>query len=120
MKENVVTNWILVNYTATSLYRVIADGNYRETNAGRAEWISLLNDAKLQPNCNKEGFNVKLSHHNLNLRIGIAGNDENDCKTCDSIIGFGLKIKGVWKWSSGNIKFHPEEKKNTFGYIFVQ
>ena len=120
MKENVVTNWILVNYTATSLYRAIAGGNYRETNAGREEWISLINDAKLQPHCNKEGFNVKLSN-NLNLRIGIAGNNEDDCKTCDSIIGFGLRIKGVWKWSSGNIKFYPEEKKkNTFGYIFVQ
>ena len=117
MKENDVTNWIIVNYNATSLYSVIADGNYRKTNAGRAEWISLINGAQLQSKCSKEGFNVKCSSHNLKLRIGIAGNNENDCDTCDSAIGFGIEIK-LWKWSCGNINFSPQKK--TFGYIFVQ
>ena len=48
MAENDVTNWILLNHTATSLYSVIADGNYRETNAGGAEWMSITNNASLQ------------------------------------------------------------------------
>ena len=64
MTRNNVTNWILVklvNYTATTLYSLIKDGNYRETNAGRAEWMSLINGALLQDNCNKEGFNFQCS-----------------------------------------------------------
>ena len=44
MSQNGVTNWILVNYTATSLYSVIADGNYHATNVERAEWISLISN----------------------------------------------------------------------------
>ena len=127
MTRNDVINWILVNYTATSLYSVMADENYRKTNAGRAEWMSLINGAKLQSNCNKEGFNVQCSwlwqgYTGRKSRIGIAGNDQHDCDTCDSVIGFGIKIAPVnWKWSSGNLQLHPEKQTlKTFGYIFVQ
>ena len=119
-----VRNWLLVNYFANSLYSVIANGNYSQINAGRAEWISLINDAKLQPNCNKEGFNMKFSAYYLKLRMGIVGNNENDCESCDSVIGFGMEMnsssRGIRKWSSGNIQFYPQSQKKTFGYIFVQ
>ena len=122
MTRNNITNWILVNYTATSLYSVIAgDGNGIETNVGRAKWMSLINDAKLQNNCNKEGFNVQCSWSGL--RIGILGNNQGDCISCDSVIGFGIKISN-WKGSSGNIYYIPgqniDKKIKTFGYIFVQ
>ena len=118
MRENNVTNWILVNLPATSLYNVIAAGYYRKTNAGRAEWMSLINDARLQSNCNKEGFNVPLPFPKL--RIGIAGNNEKDCSSCDSFIGFGIALHGR-KWSSGNFCQHGCEKElTTFAYIFVQ
>ena len=124
MTRNDVTNWILVNYTATSPYSVIADGNYSETNAGRAEWMSLINGAKLQSNCNKEGFNVKCSRSGLKLRIGIFGNNEDECISCDSVIGFGIEMN-KWKWSSGNIHYNMYNtniniKLKTFGYIFVR
>ena len=76
MTENDVTNWILVDYTATSLYSVIADGNYRKTNVGRAGWKSLVNGARLQPHCNKEGFNVR-SGSNRKSRIGILADNKN-------------------------------------------
>ena len=100
---------------------VIADGSYRATHAGRAEWMSLINDRLLQPYCNKEGFNVGSSSLFTKSRIGILGNDQNDCEICDSIIGFGIGIVG--RWSSGNIYFIldiADEKLKTFGYIFVQ
>ena len=119
MTRNNITNWILVNYTATSLYSVIAgDGNCSETNVGRAKWMSLINDTKLQPHCNKEGFNVQCSRPGLKSRIGILGNNEDDCTSCDSVIGFGIKIWN-WKGSSGNIYYKNIDIK-TFGYIFVQ
>ena len=93
---------------------------------GKEEWMSLINGAKLQTNCDKEGFNIK-SHYNLRLRIGIENNNEDDCKTCDSVIGFGIQIEtpldGSWKWSSGNVQFYPKDERHTFqtfGYIFVQ
>ena len=118
-----MTNWILVDYTATSLYNVIADGNYRMTNVGRAEWMSLINGTSLQDFCNKEGFNAQCSSSGRKSRIGILGNGGNNCVTCDSVIGLGFEMKG-WKWSSGNIDDLPsrnrDKKLKTFGYILVQ
>ena len=123
MTQNNVTNWILVNYTATSLYSVIADGNYRETNAGRAQWMTLINNASLQSNCNKEGLNVNCSQYRRKSRIGILGNNKKNCEYCNTVIGFGIEIIDR-KWSSGNIyrKSRPATDINlkTFGYIFVQ
>ena len=130
MTRNNVTNWILVklvNYTATTLYSLIKDGNYRETNAGRAEWMSLINGASLQDNCKKEGFNVQCSKTNpegkrrRKSRIGILGNNQDKCNSCDSVIGFGIEIKER-KESSGNIYYRGDINitLKTFGYIFVQ
>ena len=124
MTWNDVTNWILVNYNATSLHSVVADENYRTTSAGKAEWMSLINGAELQPHCNKEGFNIKSYAINQKLRIGIASNNENDCRSCDSVIGFGIGMKVssniLWKFSSGNFYLFRQSQKKTFGYIFVQ
>lgn len=123
MTRNNDTNWILVNYAATSLYSVMVNKTFHATKAGRAEWLSLIDSAPLQPYCNKEGFNVKF-YHNLKFRIGIAGNNEEDCNSCDSVIGFGIGIAGgnsTWKWSSGSISLFPDTQAlETFGYIFVQ
>ena len=124
MTRNDITNWILVKYTATSLYSVIADGNTHKTNVGRAEWMTLINGASLQDNCKKEGFNVKCSRSGLKSRIGFFGNNESDCISCDSVIGFGIEMRD-WKWSSGNVYYNMYNENidirlKTFGYIFVQ
>lgn len=80
-----------IRVDANSLYSLIADGHYRATSLGRNTWKSLIgSQASLQTKCNKEGFNVvgnDPSH--AKARIGILGNNENDCNTCDSRIGFG-------------------------------
>ena len=123
MTRNNVTNWILVSYTATTLYSVIADGDYRKANVGRKEWMSLINGASLQENCNMEGFNVQCSWPGRKSRIGILGNNKNKCDSCNSVIGFGIEMR-KWKWSSGNIYYRDQQdidiKHKTFGYIFVQ
>ena len=126
MSQNGVTNWVLVDHTATSLYSVIADGNYHATNVGRAEWMSLISNVRLQENCNVEGFNVQCSTSGLQkliTRIGILGNNEDNCDSCDSVLGFGIKMINwmgtKWKWSSGNLQ-NAEKEQKTFGYIFVQ
>ena len=121
MTGNDVTNWILVNYTATSLYSVLADGSYHETYLGREVWKSLISDARLQPNCIKEGFNAQCRGKGRKSRIGILTSDNNNCSGCKTVIGFGIRI-GDLEWSSGywHKSGTSENKKFTFGYIFVQ
>ena len=54
-------------------------------------WKELIgSQGSLQYKCNKEGFNVVCSHIQASkARIGIVGNDENKCDSCDSRIGLG-------------------------------
>ena len=91
MKIGQQINFIVINKEATSLFSLIADGQYRYTSLGPDTWKSLIGSrAYLQPNCNKEGFNAWCTRHvEFKSRIGIFGNNEHDCHTCDSRIGFG-------------------------------
>ena len=83
--------FIVINKQANSLYSLIADGNHRRTSQGRDTWKSLIGSkASLQHNCNREGFNAKSDRkQNSKARIGILSNNENECQSCDSRIGFG-------------------------------
>ena len=91
MKIGEQINYIVINKQASSLHSLIADGQHRITSLGRDTWKSLLGaQASLQLKCGKEGFNVlsdTIAHSKA--RIGILGNQEDDCDTCDSRIGFG-------------------------------
>ena len=53
MKVNGTTRWITFSYTASSLYSLIADGQYRNTSIGESKWRSLLPTSSLQNHCNK-------------------------------------------------------------------
>ena len=130
MKVNNVTKWIVINYKASSLFNVIADGDFKNTNVGKNKWLSLMDGSLLQHNCNKEGFNIntlgsRAAH--FKVRIGIIANNEKDCVSCDSCFGFGTSVRGCWgqirNTTCGNVAICNElENKNTpaFGYIFVQ
>lgn len=107
------TTFIAIDQPANSLYSLIADGQYRPTSLGRNKWKTLLgSEATLQANCNKEGFNA-YTPHLARARIGILGNNENDCITCDSFIGFGTGKPG----NNG-----PCGDRNTkaMGYILIK
>ncbi|XP_048586420.1 uncharacterized protein LOC116618647 [Nematostella vectensis] len=104
----------LLTYRATSLYDVIADGTYRGTTAGRAMWFGLLAGSSLQNNCNREGFNPL-----GRIRLGIMSNQENDCNSPDSYIGFGYG--SLASGNSCHLTCNNGEKTiYTFGYIFVK
>ena len=129
MKVNGVTKWIVINYQASSLFNVIADGDFKNTNVGKNKWLSLMDGSLLQENCDEDGFNIntpgyELAH--LKVRIGIIANNEHDCESCDSCFGFGTSIRGCdgeIKTTCGNIAICDQlDNKNTpaFGYIFVQ
>ena len=115
--------FLAINKHANSLYSLIADGKYRKTSLGRNRWKTLLGSlASLQPNCNKEGFNAVGGESRA--RIGIHGNGEDDCHTCDSRIAFGT---AGWPGNSntcGNEAIYGgdngDKHTKTMGYILVQ
>jgi hypothetical protein len=127
MEVNNDLNFISISYQASSLYDVIADGSYHGTSIGRSKWLSLVRGSGLQSHCNREGFNL------LNIaRIGIIGNQENDCNTPDSYLGLGGLAKykrlycGMPKTSNtcGNSAYCSPPGGNkeipAMGYIFVR
>ena len=73
-------NFIVIKRNASSLYSLIADGQFRATSLGRATWKFLIGpNASLQAQCNKKGFNSQCSGLSK-ARIGIIGNEQNNCK----------------------------------------
>ena len=126
MKIGQQVNFIFINQEAASLHVLIADGHYRVTSLGRKTWKTLLgSEASLQTGCNREGFNAfDDTEGSQATRIGILGNDGNDCLGCDSSIGFGTKGSGHDSNTCGNMaSWDPDNgDKNikAIGYILVQ
>ena len=126
MKIGNQTRFIVLSKRANSLYSLIADGNYRATSLGRDTWKSLIgSSASLQPNCNMEGFNCKSEiSNNGKARIGFLGNNEKDCATSDSRIGFGTGGKHDYSNTCGNeASFggdNGDKHIKAMGYILVQ
>ena len=127
MKIGQQIRFITINTTETSsLHSLIADGNYRNTSLGRDTWKSLIgSEASLQLNCNMEGFNAACSGNSMSkARIGLVGNEINDCNSCDSRIGFGTgghpddsnTCGNEAKWSPDN----GDKNIKAMGYILVQ
>lgn len=81
------TNWKTLSYSASSLYSIFSSNTYIATSVGRNYWKGLINGSSLQPNCNKEGFNV--AGPGASVRLGMINNQENDCNSPDSRLGFG-------------------------------
>ena len=119
------TKFIVLNKHANSLYSLIADGIYRSTSLGRGTWKSLLGSlSSLQPNCKMEGFNAHPKLSFAKARIGVLGNNENDCSTCNSRIGFGTGGDTDDSNTCGNeAKYggdNGDKHIKAMGYIFVQ
>jgi len=126
MKIGHQINFIVINTQANSLYSLIADWQYRATSLGRNTWKTLIgSQASLQLNCNKEGFNaVGTKGRFAKARIGIVANQQNNCKSCDSRIGFGTGGKHDDSNTCGNQATHSPDNGNkhikAMGYILVQ
>ena len=83
--------------------------------------------ASLQINYNREGFNAACERTdtiiNVRARIGILGNGQNDCITCDSRIGFGMQGIPDDNNTCGNATLvgdNGQKYIKSFGYILVQ
>ena len=122
MKIGQQINFIVINKQANSLYSLIADGQYRKTSLGCKTWKALIvSEASLQYNCNKEGLNVV---NTSRTRIGIISNNEMNCNSCDSRIGFGTGGAPDDSNTCGNAALHAtdngDKQIKTMGYILVQ
>jgi hypothetical protein len=114
---------MVLDYEASSLYSVIADGQYRNTSAGKNTWMSVIAGSSLQPNCNREGFNIQFGR--TNARLAFVANDQNHCESCDSWIGFGIYAYSCGKIdrACGNYAVCGVDRAvdiPAFGYILVQ
>ena len=127
MKINQQLRFIVINRLADSLHSIIADDQYRNTSLGRDEWKKLIgSDASLQHNCNKEGFNAFSGQSDRSkVRIGIISNDQNNCDSCNSLIGFGAGSHPKGTKSCGNEASkgstdNGHKSIKAMGYILVQ
>ena len=122
------SNFVVIDTHASSLYSLIADGQYSATSLDRDTWKNLLGStASLQHNCNREGFNARCTWNGQvfsQVRIGILGNQENNCLSCDSRIGFGTGGLADDSNTCGNVAAHlpdnDERSIKAMGYISVQ
>ena len=125
MKIGQQIRFIVINQQANSLHSLIADGVYRATSLGRDTWKSLIgSQGSLQRYCNKEGFNVEGNIANSKARIGIIGNEQSNCGSPDSRIGFGTGGYPETRNTCGNEAKHGGDNGNkqirAMGYILVQ
>jgi hypothetical protein len=117
---------VSIDVMGTSLYDVISPGSYVQTSIGRPAWLSLMQGASLQDNCDKEGFNVTNDDPGdwHNVRIGILGNNEDDCSSTDSRLGIGGTgtACGTLDAATGNFVGCSGSDQNTlsFGAVFVR
>ena len=125
---NQSVKFLVISKNGTSLYSLIADGHYRTTYLGRKTWKTLIGprpQASLQINCNKEGFNaVGDRYENSKARNGIIGNNEKNCGSCNSRIGFGAGGYPDDTNTCGNKASHTADNGNkdikTMEYILVK
>ena len=62
----------------------------------RETWDQWLEPIRLQAHCNRMGFNVQAGAHRL--RIGIIGNDQEDCNSPETWTGIGSNQTEACDW----------------------
>ncbi|XP_020606872.1 uncharacterized skeletal organic matrix protein 5-like [Orbicella faveolata] len=126
MKIGQQIKFTVINKHANSLYSLIADGQYHATSLGRDTWKALIgSEASLQSYCNIEGFNtIGSDPGHSKARIGWISNNENDCSSCDSRIGFGTGGRPDDANTCGNEASVGPDNGNkhikAIGYILIQ
>ncbi len=126
MRKDGQTNWLVIKASApvANLLSLFVGDKPLSTGQGVFAWESLLEGASLQSNCLQEGINQVAG--GAKVRLGIFGNNENDCSSVDSWLGLGgtdnCGSKGTP--TSGNIACygpdHGETSVAVMGYLMVR
>ncbi len=121
MVQNQATHWLILPQEADSLAALMSSG-FHATNVGRGAWERLPARGSLQSNCNREGFNVETTE--ASVRIGIVANNQNDCSSCNSWIGFGATGTTTGAVACGNVAANTTDNGTRddalFGYVMVR
>jgi hypothetical protein len=121
MLQNEAVHWLILPLAAESLRGLMTSG-YHATNVGRSAWERLPSRGSLQLNCNREGINVATPE--ASVRIGIVANNQNDCSTCNSWIGFGAEGETTGERACGNVAAtatdNGQRDDALFGYVMVR
>jgi hypothetical protein len=93
MHDGMTSRFFPMPLVGTSLRAVFAADSVA-TSAGRTKWSSLVPDPSLQDYCDQEGTNLEFptGGPKLRVRLGLVANNEMDCDTPDSFIGFGVSM----------------------------
>ncbi|XP_065054606.1 uncharacterized protein LOC135683313 isoform X2 [Rhopilema esculentum] len=83
----------------------------------RQSWLNILKGSTLQAYCNVQGINVIQGTVDSRVRIGILGNNENDCVTPDS--GLGIGLGGAHLRGTGVSTGATMNSQQAFGYILI-
>ncbi|HKQ68293.1 MAG TPA: fibrinogen-like YCDxxxxGGGW domain-containing protein [Polyangiaceae bacterium] len=120
MRDSSVTRWTVLSVGGSSLRDLMA-GSYQPTALGRSSWLKLPGTGTLQPYCNREGVNVITDQ--TRIRLGIVANQQDNCSSCDSFIGFGGQIGGL-NMACGNLAFEVPNAydiaDDDFGYVMAR
>ena len=121
LSAGTVTNNLYEVWTGYSMYSLMNATSVNSQNS-RTAWLNWqasagsgipVSNFDSQPNCNQAGTNKNYSH---TVRIGISMNNENDCSSNDSSVGFGGSSVGY----SGAASWTPSAATNFTGWIWVK
>ncbi len=99
------------------------------SNAGAAAWQSLVPDVVIQPGCSQEGLRCPFGTDCCaRVRIGIVGNNESNCSSPDSFIGFGARVLDYGNGcildatvGAGSLDGCPTvAQRSAFGFVMVR
>jgi hypothetical protein len=116
-----VSNNLYEAWTGYSMYSLMNGTSVNSQNS-RTAWLNWEASAgsglpasnfDTQPNCNQAGTNKNYNH---TVRIGISMNNEGDCSSNDSSVGFGGSNVGY----SGAASWNPSASANFTGWIWVK
>ncbi len=85
-------NWMVLNYSATTLREVFAQQFFIATSAGATAWLSLIDNSRINSNCRGEGFDITAANNATGVRLGIWGNTSTTCTNNNSVLGFGIDV----------------------------
>lgn len=118
---------------ATSLLDLIANTNVNTLGdtLTRQDWLTFVPGAMVQPNCNEHGINwtpsADCGTNGARIRIGLIANNDNDCCSPDSYVGFGGEYDNTVcnqaSYSAGSMGGQGCSGGNNvqdFGYLFVR